>query len=110
MMAFASLENIIPKILKNVNFEEYLLANKYNLLTNRNIKGFKCYSKKSDILGDDVVFIGNQKNVEVFYSLLFNDSGNILDFVKNRIEFENDYEKFETNKDHLIEDCKKLVL
>lgn len=48
------------KILKNVNFEEYLLANKYSLLPNRNIKGFKCYSK-SDILGDDVVFVGNHK-------------------------------------------------
>ena len=64
MMAFASLENIIPKILKNVNFEEYLLANKYSLLPNRNIKGFKCYSKKSDILGDDVVFVGNHKKEE----------------------------------------------
>lgn len=110
MMAFASLENIIPKILKNVNFEEYLLANKYSLLPNRNIKGFKCYSKKSDILGDDVVFVGNHKKEEVFYSLLFNDTGNVLDFVKNRIEFENDYETFEPSKDHLIEACKKLVL
>lgn len=108
-MAFASLENIIPKILKNVNFEEYLLDNKYVLLPNKNVKGFKCFNKISNVLGDDTVFIGNQKGVEIFYSLLFNQTGNILDFVKNRIEFENDYETFEPNKDHLIEACKKLV-
>lgn len=108
-MAFASLENIIPKILKNINFEEYLLENKYILLPKRNIKGFKCFSKKSEFLGDDIVFLGNHKGIEVYYSLLFNDTGNVLDFVKNRIEFENDYETFEPNKDHLIEACKKLV-
>lgn len=109
MMSFASLEDIIPKILQYVNFEEYLLENKYKLLPNKDIKGFKCFTKKNKVLEDDVVFIGNYKGKEIFYSLLFNDFGNIIDFVKNRIEFDNSYETFEPNKDHLIEACKKLV-
>lgn len=109
MMAFANLIDIIPIILENISFKEYLLNNGYKSLPNKNIKGFECFSKRNNILDDDVIFVGLYNNKELYYSLLFNDSGNILDFVKNRIEFDNEYELFEPNKDHLIEACKKLI-
>lgn len=109
-MAFAKLEDVIPKILKNINFKQYLLDNDYQLLANKNIKGFQCYSKKGNLLlEDDIVFIGHHNNVDIYYSSLFNDFGDIIDFVKNRIELENDYETFAPNKDHFIEAVKKLV-
>ena len=109
MMAFANLVDIIPVILENVSFKEYLLNTGYRNLPNKNIKGFECFSKKNNILDDDVIFIGFYNNKEIYYSLLFNDTGNILDFVKNRIELDNEYEIFEPNKDHLIEACRKLI-
>lgn len=109
MMAFANLIDIIPQILENISFKDYLLNTGYNSLPNKNIKGFECFSKKNNILNDDVIFIGFYNNKEIFYSLLFNDTGSILDFVKNRIELENEYETFEPNKDHLIEACRKLI-
>ncbi len=108
-MAFANLVDIIPQILKNISFKEYLLNTGYHSLPNKNIKGFECFSKKNNILNDDVIFIGYYNNKEIYYSLLFNDTGSILDFVKNRIEFENEYETFEPNKDHLIEACRILI-
>jgi hypothetical protein len=109
MMAFANLVDIIPQILKNISFKEYLLNTGYHSLPNKKIKGFECFSKKNNILNDDIIFIGNYNNKEIYYSLLFNDTGSILDFVKNRIEFEDEYETFEPNKDHLIEACRKLI-
>lgn len=108
-MAFANLIDIIPQILENISFKEYLLYTGYSSLPNKNIKGFECFSKKNNIINDDVIFIGFYNNKEIFYSLLFNDTGSILDFVKNRIELENEYETFEPNKDHLIEACRKLI-
>lgn len=111
MMAFASLEDVIPKILKNIDFHEYLIANGYKLLPHKNVKGFKCYTKQESlVLEDDIVFVGNNNGVDIYYSSLFSDSGNIIDFVKNRIELDNDYETFEPNKDHFIEAVRKLVL
>lgn len=111
MMAFASLEDVIPKILKNLNFHEYLIANGYKLLPNKNVKGFKCYTKQDNlILEDDIVFVGFNNGVDIYYSSLFSDSGNIIDFVKNRFELESDYETFAPNKDHFIEAVRKLVL
>lgn len=110
MMAFASLEDVIPKILKNIDFHEYLVASGYKLLPHKNVKGFICYTKQDSlILEDDIVFVGNNKGVDIYYSSLFSDSGNIIDFVKNRIELESDYETFAPNKDPLIEAVRKLV-
>jgi hypothetical protein len=60
-MSFASLEDIIPKILQYVNFEEYLIENKYKLLPNKDIKGYKCFTKKNTVLEDDVFFVGYYK-------------------------------------------------
>jgi hypothetical protein len=111
MMAFASLEDVIPKIIKNIDFHEYLIDSQYRLLPNKNVKGFKCYSKQTSfILEDDIVFVGNNKGVDIYYSSLFSDSGNIIDFVKNRIELDDDYDTFAPNKDHFIEAVRKLVL
>jgi hypothetical protein len=110
MMAFANLVDIIPQILENISFKEYLLNTGYKSLPNKNIKGFECFTKKNNIINDDVIFLGFYNNREIFYSLLFNDIGSILDFVKNRIELENEYETFEPNKDHLIEACRKLII
>lgn len=111
MMAFASLEDVIPKIIKNINFQEYLLDNQYKLLPNKNVKGFKCFIKSSSlILEDDIVFVGNHNGADIYYSSLFNDSGNILNFVKNRIELEVDYETFAPTKDYFIEAVRKLVI
>lgn len=109
-MASDSLENIIPKILHNINFEEYLLKNEYSEFSNENIRGFKGFRRTTGSFEWDVIFLGNYKGVEIFYSLLHKDIGNILDFVKNRIEVENIYNTFNPEKDHLIEACKKLVL
>lgn len=110
MMAFVDLKEVIPKIIKNINFEEYLLDNQYRLLPNKNVKGFKCYSKQTSlILEDDIVFVGFHNGAGIYYSSLFSDSGNILDFVKNRIELETDYETFAPSKDHFIEAVLKLV-
>lgn len=58
---------------------------------------------------EDTVFISNINNEETYYSLSFKDKGNIIDFVKNRIELDQDYILFSPEKDHLIEACKKLV-
>ncbi|WP_289058723.1 hypothetical protein [uncultured Flavobacterium sp.] len=111
MMAFASLEDVIPQILKNIDFHQYLLDNGYKLLPNKNVKGFKCYAKQSSlILEDDIVFVGHSKGVDIYYSSLFSDSGNIIDFVKNRFELENDYTVFTPVKNHFIEAVRRLVL
>lgn len=109
MMSFASLEGVIPKIYKNVSFQEYLIDNGYKLNVKKEIKGFICFSKIFNILGEDIVFIGSNKGMEFYYSKLFNDSGTIIDFVKNRIELDSDYETFAPNKDHFIEAIRKLV-
>lgn len=111
MMAFANLTDIIPKILKVVNFEDYLLHEGYTFMPNKKIKGFEAFVKKNLMVEDEVIFLGyNPENqTEIYYSMLFNDSGNVIDFVKNRIEFDNSYTTFEPTKDSLIEACKKLV-
>jgi hypothetical protein len=72
MMAFASLEDVIPQILKNIDFHQYLLDNGYKLLPNKNVKGFKCYAKQSSlILEDDIVFVGHSKGVDIYIIVLF---------------------------------------
>jgi len=110
MVAFLSLQDVIPKIIKNINFAQYLSDNGYQLLKDKKVKGFLCFSKKNELLGEDLVFLGNHKSgEEMYYSMLFNDQGNIIDFVKNRIEFDNDYETFAPTKDHMIETIRKLV-
>jgi hypothetical protein len=111
MMAFLSLNDIIPKILEVVNFEEYLLHDGYIFMPNKKIKGFEAFVKKNLMIEDEVIFLGynTDNQTEIYYSMLFNDQGNIIDFVKNRIEFDNTYETFEPTKDSLIEACKKLV-
>lgn len=109
MMSFASLEGVIPKIYKNIYFQEYLIDNGYKIQAKKNIKGFICFSKTFNLLGEDVVFVGNNKTNEIYYSKLFNDSGTIIDFVKNRIELEKEYETFAPNKDHFVEAIRKLV-
>ena len=81
MMAFANLIDIIPIILENISFKEYLLNNGYKSLPNKNIKGFECFLKRNNILDDDVIFVGLSLDSELYYSILFNDYGNIVDFV-----------------------------
>ena len=109
MMSFAELKSMIPKIEKNVAFKDYLMGNGYRPMPEKNIKSLMCY-KKETIKFDDIVYIGSNGKREIFYSKTFNDSGNIVDFVKNRIEFDDSYDTFEPSKDHLIEACKSLLI
>lgn len=108
MMSFASLTKVIPEILKSVSFHDYLRYKNYKYVKEKNFKGFHCFKKESDLF-DDIIYIGKMNNEEIFYSLHYNDQGNIIDFVKNRIEIEDRYETFTPSIDHLIEACKDLI-
>ena len=47
-------------------FGNYLLANGYKLLPHKNVKGFICYTKQDSlVLEDDIVFVGNNKGVDI---------------------------------------------
>ena len=107
MVAFISLNSIIPKIIECVNFEEYLKFKGYSI-KKKSIKNFKCFSKIFDSF-EDVIFLSKIDNKEIYYSLGEMDKGNVIDFVKNRIEIYNEYKTFEPEKDHLIEACKELI-
>lgn len=109
MMAFADLQTIIPRILKHVSFKDYLEYNGYSLYTAKHKEGFLCYKKETNFY-DDIVFIGKLNNQEVYFSLKYGDQGDIIDFVKNRIEIDTIGNTFEPSKDHLIETCKQLLI
>jgi len=107
MVAIIDLKSIIPKIIKNVSFREYLLKNNYKK-KDKYLDEFECYSKDFGFV-EDIIYLSKIDKQEIYLSLTFNDKGNIIDFVKNRIEIDDDQLNFEPNKDHLIEACKKLV-
>lgn len=108
-MSFVNLLEIIPEIPKSVSFHDYLSYKNYKLLKEKKYKGFECYKKQSDQF-DDIIYVGTINNEENYYSVHYNDQGNIIDFVKNRIELEDHYEEFTPEKDHLIEACKEIVV
>lgn len=109
MMSYADLSKVIPQILKSIHFHDYLLFKNYKILKDKTYKGLKCYRKDSDEF-DDIIYVGNVGKEETYYSVHYNDKGNIIDFVKNRIEIEEHYINFTPEKDHLIEACKELIV
>jgi len=102
-----NLNEIIPKIIENISFIDYLEKNGYQKKKSTK-EDYLAYQKDYGYI-EDTVILSKIKDEEMYYSLSFNDKGNIIDFVKNRIELENDYLVFSPEKDHLIEACKKLV-
>ena len=108
-MSFVNLSTVIMEIPKKVSFHDYLTYMNYKLLKDKNFNGFECYKKQSDQF-DDIVYVGKIKEEENYYSVHYNDQGNIIDFVKNRIEIEDHYQEFTPEKDHLIEACKFLII
>ncbi|MEM1003251.1 MAG: hypothetical protein AAGH46_11445, partial [Bacteroidota bacterium] len=87
MMSYADLSKVIPQILKSVRFHDYLLFKNYKFLKDKTFKGLQCYKKDSDEF-DDIIYVGHVGKEETYYSVHYNDKGNIIDFVKNRIEIE----------------------
>ena len=103
------LKTIIPKIERNISFRDYLLNNGYRSIPDKDYYGFVCYVKE-DTTMVDIVFIGNSGGPEFFYSSTRGDTGNIVDFVKNRLGLDGHLGTFAPDKDSLIEACKKLVV
>lgn len=102
-----NLEEIIPKIIENISFVDYLEKNGYKKKKSTRAE-YLAYQKDYGYI-EDTIFLSNVEKQETYFSLSFNDKGNIIDFVKNRIELEANYILFSPEKDHLIEACKKLV-
>lgn len=102
------LKTIIPKIERNIAFRDYLLHNGYRSIPDKDFYGFVCYVKEETTMFD-IVFIGNLGGHEFFYSSTRGDTGNIVDFVKNRLGLDGDLGSFAPDKDSLVEACKKLI-
>jgi len=102
-----NLGEIIPKIIENISFVDYLEKNGYKKKKSTR-EDYLAYQKDYGYI-EDTIFLSNVEKQETYFSLSFNDKGNIIDFVKNRIELEANYIHFSPEKDHLIEACKKLV-
>ncbi len=78
-----NLNEIIPKIIENVSFVQYLEKNGYKKKKS-NLDQYYCYKKDYDYI-EDTIFLSKIENQEAYFSLSFKDKGNIIDFVKNRI-------------------------
>lgn len=102
-----NLQEIIPTIIRNINFYNYLEKTGY-IERKSNSKDYYTFYKDYGYI-EDTIILSNIENQEIYYSLSFKDKGNIIDFVKNRIELDKDYLTFSPEKDHLIETCRKLV-
>jgi len=108
-MTKIDLNTIIPNLLANVDFHHYLLTENYNVVENVSYDKAIVYHKE-DILFEEMVYITSVDGQQNYYSSTFTDSGNLIDFVKNRIEIDGTYEEFNPKKNNLIEACKKLLL
>lgn len=108
-MTSISLDTLIPKILSSVSFHSYLLYEDYNIIENTSDNTQTAYHKTTNYF-DDIVYLKSIKDREVYYSPSFEDSGDIIEFVTNRIELDESYESFEPNKNNVIEACKKLLI
>lgn len=107
-MTKVDLKLIIPNILNSVNFDKYLLSQGYSLIENTSDSTKRSYYK-DNINFNEIVYLFNVNDQTQYYSANLSDSGNIIDFVKNRIEIDGTYVKFNPKKNNIIESCKKLL-
>lgn len=106
-MTKIDLKTIIPIILQNIDFNSYLIGEGYIYVASRSTDKLSVYEK--DDVFKEIIFITKPGDIEEFYSSTFKDSGNIIAFVKNRIEIDGTYDSFNPKKNNLIEACKKLI-
>ncbi|MBE7634978.1 hypothetical protein G1K75_11920 [Tenacibaculum finnmarkense] len=111
-MSFINLKQIIPKILININFEEYLIHQGFISVPEKNVGSFKCYVlDENKVFSDsEILFLSIYKEKENYYSITKKDQGTIIDFVKKRLDTNKEYTTFNPSTDSLIEACKILVL
>jgi hypothetical protein len=109
-MSFISLKQIIPKILANINFKEYLINKGYKYSPKKNLGNFKCYILNKEDSLSEIIFLSTLNAKEIYYSIPKGDQGTIIDFVKNRLDKNNEYTVFNPSVDPLIEACKVLVV
>jgi len=108
-MTKIDLETIIPNILENVDFHNYLINEGYSIIKNTSNKIQQSYFKET-ISFNEIIYISLVDGKEKYFSASFGDSGNLITFVKNRIELDGTYDTFNPKKNNIIEACKKLLL
>lgn len=106
-MSTIDLYDIIPKLLENLNFSEYLRHLGYVKRPSPK-EGFEYYTFNSDTF-KDMLFLSSMNGTEKYHSLALNDSGDIIRFTQNRYELLNPEQTFSPNKDHLIEAVSQLL-
>lgn len=101
-------EAIIPLILKNVSFIDYLVYNGYHLNEERSREGhlvFDRYNSANSLLVETIVLINNNTHYK-YKSITKNDKGDVIDFVASRIQ-----DKHAGSKTlNLLEACKRLLI
>lgn len=108
-MTSIDLKTIIPNILEHVSFHNYLINEHYNVVEHASGTLRKAYYKET-LHFKDIIYLSLVEGKDTFYSLSFGDTGDIITFVKNRIEIDGTYNEFNPKKNNIIEACKKLLL
>ena len=105
-MAHLKLDDLISHIIDNVKIDSFLLLNGYKYHPKENLKNMLCFVKEDDLFNEKL-FIGYINGLQNFYSFTFKDSGNIIQFIMNRVDKDPIYndkkQVFEPNKNNLIE-------
>ncbi|WP_411029869.1 hypothetical protein [Spongiimicrobium sp. 3-5] len=109
MTSSVDLLSQIPDVIETANFEHYISSIGYTHKPDLDIGVFRCYLLKQDENLRDVIFLAKLEGEERYYSLVKKDQGNILNFIKRRIEDGDKLISFNPSKDNLIEASNTLV-
>lgn len=107
-MTKIDLEQIIPSIIEKANFQHYLLSEGYSVIENVSNSNQKRFYKDS-LNFKEIISLVNVNGTVKFFSSTLGDEGDIIVFVKNRIEIDGTYNEFTLKKNNIIEACKKLL-
>lgn len=107
LMSTIDLYDIIPKLIENISFSDYLSYLGY-IKRKSPKKEFDYFTFENEGF-KDMLFISSLNGVENYHSLSLNDSGDVIRFTQNRYEALNPEQSFSPSKDLLIEAVSSLL-